>query len=244
MNEKEFVLVSQGIEIMRTKSQEKAINYVKKENDDWFDYKQRCIDNYEKYADNYIDLEIEYASEKQKEKEIDRLNNIINELKKDTQNKTKYINYIDDVASKYKSRIDKALSWTNRIIEIIKQQPSEDDTWILENLHSIKCLLQGVIRMNEKYILVGSDKDRYQRPVDIYVVKKFDTLKEASSYLMSYVNKCDEMINAINNKIDYVDIGDIWYELEYIDNYLVSYLQSGDDEYCSSSYKIFKITDQ
>lgn len=43
-------------------------------------------------------------------------------------------------------RIDKALSWTNRIIEIIKQQPSEDDTWILENLHSIKCLLQGVIK--------------------------------------------------------------------------------------------------
>ena len=97
--------------------------------------------------------------------------------------------------------------------------------------------------MNEKYILVGADKDRYQRPVDIYVVKKFDTLKEASSYLMSYVDKCDEMINAINNKIDYIDIGDIWYELEYVDNCLVGYLQSGDDEYCSSSYKIFKITD-
>lgn len=45
--------------------------------------------------------------------------------------------------SDYKSRIDKALSWTNRIIEIIKQQPSEDDTWILDNLLSIKFLLQG-----------------------------------------------------------------------------------------------------
>lgn len=43
----------------------------------------------------------------------------------------------------YQSRIVKALSWTNRVIEIIKQQPSEDDTWILENLHSIKYLLQG-----------------------------------------------------------------------------------------------------
>lgn len=43
----------------------------------------------------------------------------------------------------YKLRIDKALSWTNRIIEIIKQQPSEDDTWILDNLHSIKYLLKG-----------------------------------------------------------------------------------------------------
>ena len=64
MNDKEFVLVSQGIEIMRTKSQENAINYVKKENDEWFDYKQRCIDNYEDYADNYIDLEIEYPEDK------------------------------------------------------------------------------------------------------------------------------------------------------------------------------------
>ena len=64
MNDKEFVLVSQGIEIMRTKSQENAINYVKKENDEWFDYKQRCIDNYENYADNYIDLEIEYPEDK------------------------------------------------------------------------------------------------------------------------------------------------------------------------------------
>ena len=82
MSDKEFVLVSQGIEIMRTQSQEKAINYVKKENDDWFDYKQRCIDNYEDYADNYIELEIEYPSEKEKDKEIERLNNIINELEK------------------------------------------------------------------------------------------------------------------------------------------------------------------
>lgn len=82
MRDKEFVLVSQGIEIYRTKSQENAINYVKKENDEWFDYKQKCIDNYEDYADNYIDLEIEYPNEKEKDKEIKRLNNIINELEK------------------------------------------------------------------------------------------------------------------------------------------------------------------
>ncbi len=67
MNDKEFVLVSQGIEIMRTKSQENAINYVKKENDEWFNYKQRCIDNFEDYADNYIDLEIEYPEDKKLE---------------------------------------------------------------------------------------------------------------------------------------------------------------------------------
>lgn len=49
----------------------------------------------------------------------------------------------ETICDDYKSRIDKALYWTNRIIEIIKQQPSEDDTWILENLHSIKYLLKG-----------------------------------------------------------------------------------------------------
>ena len=89
MIDKEFVLVSQGIEIMRTKSQENAINYVKKENDDCLDYKQKCIDNYEDYADNYIDLEIEYASEKEKDKEIERLNNIINGMEK-------FFKYADD----------------------------------------------------------------------------------------------------------------------------------------------------
>lgn len=82
MSDKEFVLVSQGIEIYRTKSQENAINMVKKENDEYFDYCQRCADNYERPADNYIDLEIEYPSEKEKDKEIERLKNIINELEK------------------------------------------------------------------------------------------------------------------------------------------------------------------
>ena len=54
----------------------------------------------------------------------------------------KYENAVADYeVEKYKNI--KALSWTNRIIEIIKQQPSEDDTWILINLHSIKHILQG-----------------------------------------------------------------------------------------------------
>ena len=34
-------------------------------------------------------------------------------------------------------------SWIDRTIEIIKQQPSEDDTWILERLNGIKQCLQG-----------------------------------------------------------------------------------------------------
>lgn len=77
MIDKEFVLVSQGIEIMRTKSQEKAIDYVKKGNDEWFDYKQRCIDNYENYADNYIDLEIEYPGDKERYEKLQRIENYL-----------------------------------------------------------------------------------------------------------------------------------------------------------------------
>lgn len=73
MIEKEFVLVSQGIEIFRTKSQEKAVNMVKEYNDEYFDYLQKCYDNYERPADNYVDLEIEYSDEKEKDKEIERL---------------------------------------------------------------------------------------------------------------------------------------------------------------------------
>lgn len=65
MLEKWFVLVSQGMEIFRTKSQEVAINEVKKSNDDWFEYCQRCADNYERPADNYISLEIEYKDEEE-----------------------------------------------------------------------------------------------------------------------------------------------------------------------------------
>ena len=97
---KEFVLVSQGIEIYRTKSQENAINYVKKENDEWFDYKQKCIDNYEDYADNYIDLEIEYPSEKEKDKEIERLHSIIKEA----------IEYIEDNSDDMHTYISQAIT--------------------------------------------------------------------------------------------------------------------------------------
>ena len=80
MNDKEFVLVSQGIEIYRTKSQENAVNMVKESNDEYFDYLQKCYDNYERPADNYVDLEIEYSNEKEKDLEIERLNNIFNQI--------------------------------------------------------------------------------------------------------------------------------------------------------------------
>ncbi len=82
MMNKEFVLVSQGIEIMRTKSQEVAINEVKRGNDEYFDNCQRCTDNYERPADNYIELFIETDYDKKLEQENTNLKQALNEIRK------------------------------------------------------------------------------------------------------------------------------------------------------------------
>lgn len=42
------------------------------------------------------------------------------------------------------SRIEKAIDNIDITIELIKQQPTEDDTWILDRLNGFKYLLQGV----------------------------------------------------------------------------------------------------
>ena len=61
-------------------------------------------------------IEIAYEEDyKEQQQEIERLNNIIKHTD----------------------------SWIDRTIEIIKQQPSEDDTWILERLNGIKQCLKG-----------------------------------------------------------------------------------------------------
>lgn len=41
------------------------------------------------------------------------------------------------------SRIDKAVDFTNRTIEVIKQQPSGNDEWILGRLNGINYCLNG-----------------------------------------------------------------------------------------------------
>lgn len=43
----------------------------------------------------------------------------------------------------YKSRNEKAIEDIDLVIELIKQQPTEDDTWILNRLNGFKYLLQG-----------------------------------------------------------------------------------------------------
>ena len=51
---KEYVLVSQGIEIYRTTDKVEAESIMNVENEDWLKYVQRCVDNDEPYADNEI----------------------------------------------------------------------------------------------------------------------------------------------------------------------------------------------
>ena len=43
----------------------------------------------------------------------------------------------------YKSRNEKAIEDIDLVIELIKQQPTEDDIWILNRLNGFKYLLQG-----------------------------------------------------------------------------------------------------
>lgn len=155
MNEKEFVLVSQGIEIYRTKSQENAVNMVKKENDEYFDYLQKCYDNYERPADNYIDLEIEYAIEKEKDKEIERLKKEIETLKQpqvfiDTQDMEErygeelYKEYLEKENKRLNNIINELEKWLEDYIKLfdepdmLEEQTCEDLKEVLDKLQELK----------------------------------------------------------------------------------------------------------
>ncbi len=72
-------------------------------------------------------------------------------LKKENDSLNSYYEYYKDLADKqnklmidYKSRCEKAIDNIDITIEIIKQQPTKDDTWILDRLNGFKYLLQGV----------------------------------------------------------------------------------------------------
>lgn len=50
---------------------------------------------------------------------------------------------------KYKEAIDKAINDIDLVIELIKQQPTEDDSWILGRLNAFKIILKEV-EINER----------------------------------------------------------------------------------------------
>ena len=127
MNDKEFVLVSQGMEIMRTKSQENAINYVKKENDEWFNYKQKCIDNYEDYADNYIDLEIEYPEDKRYLQLQSNWNSLREWIEKNIKEKPLLTTYFFECDGKQKSISTIELEELKRVLDKMNELESSDN---------------------------------------------------------------------------------------------------------------------
>ena len=45
---------------------------------------------------------------------------------------------------KYKEVIDMTIDNIDLVIELIKQQPTEDDSWILDRLNAFKIILKGV----------------------------------------------------------------------------------------------------
>ena len=51
---KEYVLVSQGIEIFCTENKALAEKMMNESNADWRKYRQRCIEEYERPADNEV----------------------------------------------------------------------------------------------------------------------------------------------------------------------------------------------
>ncbi len=60
---KEYVLVSQGIEIYRTNYEDEARKMQEDSNKDWREYAERCIEECEPYADNEVFLYEENGEE-------------------------------------------------------------------------------------------------------------------------------------------------------------------------------------
>lgn len=52
----EYVLVSQGIEIFRTKDKNEAEKIQRENNEEWNEYVQKCLDNGDTPADNEVFL--------------------------------------------------------------------------------------------------------------------------------------------------------------------------------------------
>lgn len=55
-----------------------------------------------------------------------------------------YISELEQQVKKQKEVIDKAINDIDLVIELIKQQPTEDDSWILSRLNAFKIILKEV----------------------------------------------------------------------------------------------------
>lgn len=50
---------------------------------------------------------------------------------------------LEQQCKKQREVIDKAINGIDLVIELIKQQPTEDDSWILSRLNAFKIILKG-----------------------------------------------------------------------------------------------------
>lgn len=55
---------------------------------------------------------------------------------------TKYIEDLEQQCKKQKEVISKTINAIDLVIELIKQQPTEDDRWILDRLNGFKIILE------------------------------------------------------------------------------------------------------
>lgn len=93
----------------------------------------------------YLDLMEQYNKEIEEYKEIEKsLNKEINKLTAESTEWEERTYCWQDRAENLQIVLDKIKENTERTIEIIKQQPAEDDTWILERLNSNLKILEEI----------------------------------------------------------------------------------------------------
>lgn len=64
----------------------------------------------------------------------------------------KITNFINELIEQYKKQkevIDKTINAIDLVIELIKQQPTEDDRWILNRLNGFKIILEDKVVSDE-----------------------------------------------------------------------------------------------
>lgn len=61
---KKYVVVSQGVKIAEFENKAEALAYVRIENENFYNYKQHCLDAHEPYADNELLLYEEEVCER------------------------------------------------------------------------------------------------------------------------------------------------------------------------------------
>ena len=111
----EYVLVSQGIEIYRTKDKDEAQKMMDKSNEDWREYVERCIEEGDRPADNEVFLEEEDidSSEIYRRKMI--INDFANQMRYEYENGIKIPKLEKDFAYAFIDKVKNRLE--NRYLE-------------------------------------------------------------------------------------------------------------------------------